>query len=63
MSMSMDVTYLGFTASDYFQALAPSGERLQVFELYSGVASIHKAAVRVGKTSTAFDARSTTASA
>ena len=34
---------------------APSGERLQVFELYSGVASIHKAAVRVGKTSTTFD--------
>ena len=51
----MDVKYLGLTASDYFEAPAPSGERLQVFELYSGVASIHKAAVRVGKTSTTFD--------
>ena len=53
--MSMDVKYLGFTASDYFAALAPSDERLQAFELYSGVASIHKAAVRAGKTSTTFD--------
>ena len=34
---------------------APSGQRLQVFELYSGVASIHKASVRLGKTSTTFD--------
>ena len=51
----MDVKYLGLTASDYFAAPAPSDERLQVFELYSGVASIHKAAVRVGKTSTTFD--------
>ena len=51
----MDVKYLGLTASDYFEAPAQSSERLQVFELYSGVASIHKAAVRVGKASTTFD--------
>ena len=55
MSMSMDVTYLGLRASDYFTAPAPSGERLEVFELYSGVASIHKAAVQAGKTSATFD--------
>jgi len=55
MSMSMDVTYLGLRASDYFTAPAPSGERLEVFELYSGVASIHKAAVQAGKISATFD--------
>ena len=56
MSMDhQDVKYFGFTASDYFTSPAPSGERLQVFELYSGVASIHKAAVRAGKTSATFD--------
>ena len=55
MSMSMDVTYLGLRASDFFTAPAPSGERLDVFELYSDVASIRKAAVQAGKTSATFD--------
>ena len=51
----MDVQYLGFSAAAYFNAAAPIGERLQVFELFSGVSSIHKAAVRAGFARTTFD--------